>query len=59
MFVDTDSTTARKWAETVYESYRSEAVPLEAFTKRGLREALALREATTVGDDETVRERSS
>ncbi|WP_254544528.1 helix-turn-helix transcriptional regulator [Halomarina pelagica] len=40
-FVDTDSAAAREWAEAVYESYRNEAVRLESFTKRGLREAMA------------------
>ena len=40
-FVDTDSAAAREWAEAVYESYKEEAVRLEHFTKKGLREAMA------------------
>lgn len=39
-FVDTDSPDARAWAENVYESYKSESVLLENFTKKGLREAM-------------------
>lgn len=38
-FVDTDSPAAREWAEAAYDAYRAESVPLETFTKRGLREA--------------------
>ena len=40
-FVDTDSAAAREWAEAVYESYKQEAIRLEHFTKKGLREAMA------------------
>lgn len=40
-FVDTDDRVARGWAETVFETYRDEAVFLEDFTKRGLQEATA------------------
>lgn len=40
-FVDTDDPAAREWAETIFEAFREEAVYLEEFTKRGLREALA------------------
>lgn len=41
-FVDTDDPAAREWAEIVFEAYREEAVYLEEFTKRGLREARAI-----------------
>ncbi len=40
-FIDTNSLDARTWAETVYETYKSESVLLENFTKKGLREAVA------------------
>lgn len=40
-FVDTDSPDAREWAEATYEAYRAESVPLERFTRAGLREAMA------------------
>jgi predicted transcriptional regulator len=40
-FVDTDNTVAIGWATEVYDQYKSESVPLENFTKKGLREALA------------------
>ena len=42
-FVDTDDPAVREWAESVYATYREEAVPLERFTEPGLaaaREAL-------------------
>lgn len=45
-FVDTDAPAAREWAETVYESYRQEAVRLEHFTKTGFKEAMATLEGT-------------
>lgn len=38
-FVDTDDPAARDWAETTFEAFRGEAVYLEEFTKRGLRQA--------------------
>ena len=40
-FVDTDDPVAREWAEATYEAYRAESVPLEHFTRAGLREAMA------------------
>ena len=40
-FVDTDSPTAREWAEEVYEAYEAESVLLENFTRKGLRDAIA------------------
>ena len=40
-FVDTDAPEALAWSEAVYEAYEAESVPLERFTKEGLREALA------------------
>jgi Mn-dependent DtxR family transcriptional regulator len=42
-FVDTDASAAQEWAEAVFESLRREAVLLEGYTKRGLRETLATR----------------
>ncbi|WP_224333695.1 helix-turn-helix transcriptional regulator [Haloprofundus halobius] len=39
-FVDTDSPAAREWAEATYETYESESVRLETFTKSGIRDAL-------------------
>ena len=39
-FVDTDSPAAREWAETVFESYRSDAVRMEGFGPRGFRAAV-------------------
>lgn len=41
LFVDTDSPAARKWANAVYDAYKDEAIRLERFTKKGLREAMA------------------
>jgi predicted transcriptional regulator len=41
MFVDTDSPAVREWANAVYDSYKDEAIRLERFTKKGLREAMA------------------
>lgn len=38
-FVDTDSTMARAWAETIFDTYWSEATHLERFNPRALREA--------------------
>ncbi len=40
-FVDTDDVRARVWAESVYDSFKDESIPLETFTKKGLREAMA------------------
>lgn len=40
-FVDTDDPAAREWAEATYEAYRAESVPLDQFTKDGLRKAMA------------------
>lgn len=41
VFVDTDSPDVREWAEAVYESYGSEAVRLEAYTRGEFERALA------------------
>ena len=41
IFVDTDSPAVREWAEAVYDSYKDEAIRLERFTKKELREAMA------------------
>lgn len=41
MFVDTDAPAVREWAEAVYDSYKDEAIRLDRFTKKGLREAMA------------------
>jgi phage terminase large subunit-like protein len=40
MFVDTDTDEAVEWATEVYEQYKSNAVHLDNFTKKGLYEAL-------------------
>lgn len=40
VFVDTDSSAVREWAEAVYEVYESEAILLEEYTQQGFREAL-------------------
>jgi predicted transcriptional regulator len=40
-FIDTDDAAAVEWATEVYDQYKAESVPLENFTKKGLREALA------------------
>jgi predicted transcriptional regulator len=40
-FIDTDETAAVEWATEVYDQYKSESVPLENFTKKGLQDALA------------------
>ena len=45
VFVDTDASAVREWAEAVFETYRSESVRLDRFTKQGLREALARRDS--------------
>lgn len=39
-FVDTDSPAAREWAEAVYGRYEADSIPLERFTRTGLRDAL-------------------
>ena len=39
-YVDTESPAARKWAEAVYESYRSEAVEMDGFGPKGFRNAI-------------------
>lgn len=41
-FVDTDDPVAREWADAVYRTYVGESVRLEQFTRKGLRDALAL-----------------
>lgn len=41
-FVDTDDPEARVWAESVYHAFETESIPLETFTKKGLREAMAV-----------------
>lgn len=43
VFVDTDSPEVCEWAETVYESYESEASLLDEYTQRGYREAMEAR----------------
>lgn len=40
VFVDTDSPDVRAWAEALYETYESEAVVLEEFTRQGYRQAV-------------------
>lgn len=40
LFVDTDDDEAVEWGTNTYEKYQSDAVILEHFTKRGLRDAL-------------------
>lgn len=40
LFVDTDTSEAVEWATQVYERYKSGAVLLENFTKKGLHDAL-------------------
>lgn len=40
VFVDTDSPAARTWAETVYESYKAEAVFLQRFEPTSLQRAV-------------------
>lgn len=40
MFVDTNSSEAREWAETVFESYKAEAVKMEGFSPWEVREAV-------------------
>lgn len=40
VFVDTESTAARTWAEEVYESYRAEAVRLPRFAPASLQRAI-------------------
>lgn len=39
-FIDTDAPAAREWAKAVYETYKADAVRLDDFTKKGLREAM-------------------
>lgn len=39
-FIDTDAPAVREWAEAVYDTYKAEAVRLDDFTKKGLREAM-------------------
>lgn len=46
VFVDTGSPEVREWAETVFEVYDAEAVPLEEFTQEGYRDAMEMREGT-------------
>lgn len=40
MFVDTESSAAREWAVTVFESYKAEAVKMEGFSPWEVRQAL-------------------
>lgn len=40
IFVDSDSPEVRKWAEAVYESYKSGAIRMEEYTQRGFEQAL-------------------
>ena len=40
-FIDTDSTEAREWVESIYEAYKAESTPLVSFTREGLRDAVA------------------
>lgn len=40
IFVDTDSPEAREWAETVFDSYKSEAVEMDGFSPWDVRQAL-------------------
>lgn len=39
-FIDTDADEARAWAETIYESYWSEAIQLDRFNPMALKEAI-------------------
>lgn len=50
MFVDTDSSAAREWAEAVFESYRSEAVRMEGFGPRGFKSAMESGHFNSVDD---------
>ncbi len=43
VFVDTESPAVREWAETLYERYRNEAIPLEEFTKQSFHNAMEQR----------------
>lgn len=45
-FIDTDSPEAREWAEAVYEAYKDESILLENFTKKDLRDAIAVGRVT-------------
>lgn len=47
VFVDTDSSAVREWAESVYEVYESEAILLEEYTQQGFREAIEAQAGTT------------
>lgn len=40
VFVDTDSSGAREWAETVFESYKAQAVKMEGFSPWEVRQAV-------------------
>lgn len=40
VFVDTDSSEVREWAEAVYETYESRAIPLEEFTQQCFQETM-------------------
>lgn len=44
VFLDTDSTAVREWANAVFESYQDESVRLKQFSKKALREAIPHRE---------------
>ena len=50
MFVDTDSPAVREWAETVFESYRSEAIRMERFGPRGFKSAIESGQFDSVDD---------
>lgn len=42
VFVDTDSPEVREWAEAVYETYESQAIPLEEFTQQCFQETMEM-----------------